>query len=254
MDILGDNISSLELLDHMGDDLTVVNAARVSYNQESRWEVPIIAQIDFVNSTNDKVARVIKPEYMSERDRKLIAYLATHKHWTPFSHPQLQFRIKMPLFIAREWYRHTVGFTRNEVSRRYVDSPPEFFRPRSVRGRPLPGQSKQGSNEDGLLSGVQERASITFGNWNVEASEVYRNLLEVGVAPEQARLVLPQSTYTEFWETASLYAYSRLCSLRIQPDAQKETRLYAEAVSSLIETLFPVSWKELRNASIHMDS
>src|SRR5690242_6400710 len=168
----------------MGDDLTVVNAARVSYSKKSSW---------IANS----IEIPVKWE-LSHSDKSLIHYLATHKHWTPFSHPQLQFRIKMPLFIAREWYRHTVGFTRNEVSRRYVDSPPEFYRPRSVRGRPLPRQSKQGSDEDGLLAEVQERASITFGNFAIEAAEVYRNLLEVGVAPEQARLVLPQSTYTEF--------------------------------------------------------
>lgn len=224
LDVLGDGISEVQLLNYMGSDLTVVNAARVSFNKRS--------------------------EFFSEADKKLIAYLASHNHWTPFSHPQLQFRIKMPLFIAREWYRHTVGFTRNEVSRRYVDSPPEFFRPREVRGRPLQGQTKQGSNADNIHAGTAERASITFGNFAIEASEVYRNLLEMGVAPEQARLVLPQSTYTEFWETASLYAYARLCSLRIQPDAQKETRLYAEAVAKLIEPLFPVSWKELTNAAL----
>lgn len=216
LDVLGDGISSIELLNHMGDDLTVVNAARVSYGVEETS--------------------------LTEKGIKLIHYLASHNHWTPFSHPQLQFRIKMPLFVAREWYRHTVGFTRNEVSRRYVNTEPEFYIPNEFRNKPEQGQSKQGS------IGIHRNNDIFKEYYRREyllIAEQYNKMIEVGVAPEQARIILPQGTYTEFWETASLYAYSRLCRLRIQPDAQKETRLYAEAVSSLIEPLFPVSWGEL---------
>lgn len=216
MDVLGDGISSVELLNHMGDDLMVVNAARVSYAKES---------LQFNDS-----------------DKKLISYLASHGHWTPFSQPQLQFRIKMPIFIAREWYRHTIGLTRNEVSRRYVDTEPEFFIPKELRGRAEKGQSKQGS------SGVIQNSDwLTEQIWYSYKNnkDFYLSLISQGVAPEQARIILPMGTYTEFIETGSLAAYARICKLRIQPDAQLETRKYAEGVYDLIEPLFPVSWKAI---------
>lgn len=223
LDVLGDGISNVELLSYMGNDLMVVNAARVSYGVEEKE--------------------------LSEKGIRLIHYLSSHNHWTPFSHPQLQFRIKMPLFVAREWYRHTVGFTRNEVSRRYVNSTPEVYLPTELRSKPKEGQSKQGSGER-IQRDIEAICLKYIAHSTGEAQGVYDSLISSGVAPEQARIVLPVGTYTEFWETASLYAYSRLCKLRIQPDAQKETRLYAEAVSSIIEPLFPISWKELTNAAI----
>lgn len=211
---------SVELLNHMGDDLMVVNAARVSY---AKWSGSL-----------------------TPADTRLIRYLATHNHWTPFSHPQIQFRIKMPLFVAREWYRHTVGLTRNEVSRRYVTTAPEFFLPEVLREAPAPGQSKQGSSGESavskeLISAMRSQQSAALG--------LYEDMVQRwGIAPEMARVVLPVSTYTEFIETGSLYAYSRIAKLRIQSDAQKETREYAEQVSAEIARLFPVSWKELMNA------
>lgn len=235
-DPLNDSISSVELTDHMGDDLMVVNAARVSYAKESAWHT----ESDFyVGGGHWETKRALK-----EADVKLVRYLAAHNHWTPFGHPQLQFRIKMPIFVAREWYRHTVGLIRNEVSRRYVIAPPEFFIADTWRGRPAPGQSKQGSTDDiGLYSfEAREIAQAVIE----QATESYDLLLRNGVAPEMARTILPQSMYTEFIETGSLYAYARVCGLRISPDAQRETRAYAEAVAALIQPLFPVSWEALR--------
>lgn len=245
LDPLNDGISKVELLTHMGDDLTVVNAARVSYNKESDW-LTLEPKEDgrlFSGSSYKQIEPRLRVE-----DTKLIKYLSTHGHWTPFSHPQLTFRIKMPLFITREWYRHTVGFTRNEVSRRYVTEEPQFFNPTNWRSKPGAGQSKQGSGED-LPMATQADLSQALDQDYATALNAYQSMIELGVAPEQARVVLPVSTYTEFWETASLYAYSRLVNLRITTDAQLETRLYAEAVSELIAPLFPVSWSALTTSA-----
>lgn len=202
---------SVELLETFGDDLTVVNAARVSLAKHS--------------------------SEMCSADEKLIKYLMDHDHNSPFFHPQARFRIKIPVFLAREWFRHTVGFARNEVSRRYVDSPPTFFLPEVVRLR-APGK-KQGSDESSCYplgrDMIQSATQTSYA--------AYLELLEKGVCPEQARLVLPQNMMTEFIETGSLAAYARLCKLRISPDAQKEIRDVAVMVSEHMEQAFPVSWK-----------
>jgi thymidylate synthase (FAD) len=152
-------------------------------------------------------------------------------------------RIKMPIFLAREWYRHTVGFARNEVSRRYVDDEPEFFIPEICRERDP--KLKQGSKADQVKDNflcIQAMKEAT-----TKSLHIYKGLLEQGVCPEQARMVLPQSMYTEFIETASLAAYARLCNLRRDPGAQKEIREYADAVVTLLEPKFPVSWIALCN-------
>lgn len=215
MDPLNDSISKVELLEVMGNDLTVVNAARVSFHKESTE--------------------------MCEADAKLIRYLARHKHVTPFFHPQIRFRIKMPIFVAREWYRHQIGFARNEVSRRYVDEAPEVYAPLELRARDpkLKQGSKAESVENNDLIAAAMKRSL------VAAVESYEALLESNVAPEVARMVLPQSMYTEFIETGSLAAYARLCQLRLDPTAQKEIREYADAISKLLEEKFPVSWAAL---------
>ena len=217
-DPLQDDISSVELITYMGNDLMVVNAARVSMNK-------------------------IHEEFIDPAATKLINYLAAHQHWTPFAHPQLQFRIKMPIFVAREWYRHTVGFARNEVSRRYVDFEPELYIPEYNTWRKRQTNLKQGSSSEI----VEETPVLEFygRRRQLDMLLAYARLLNDGVAPEMARMVLPQSMYTEFIETASLYAYARLCHLRISPDAQQEICRYAEAVSDIIEELFPVSWQAL---------
>jgi len=205
----------VELLETFGSDLTVVNAARVSFNKESTE--------------------------LTDRDAGLIRYLATHNHNSPFFHPQLRFRIKMPIFLAREWFRHTVGFARNEVSRRYVDAPPEIWMPTEFRERDA--KLKQGSKED--IIQLNEVACEMYGHAVNVALATYDSMLKANVAPEMARAVLPQSMYTEFIETGSLAAYARLCGLRLDPHAQREIQAFAAAVRELVEPAFPVSWKAL---------
>ena len=209
----------VELLETFGDDLTVVNAARVSYHKE-------------VNE-------------MSGRDAKLVKYLAEHNHVTPFFHPQARFRIKMPIFVAREWFRHQIGFARNEMSRRYVDEAPECYVPEVVRARDA--KLKQGSRSEGVEENEAWKTFIFESN--KQAMDNYNKLLEANVAPEVARTVLPQGMYTEFIETGSLAAYSRLCSLRLDPAAQWEIQKYADAVRQLLLPKFPVSWAALCPAS-----
>lgn len=226
-DPLNDGISSVELLTHMGDDLMVVNAARVSMAKESCW------------AYTDELGLALE---LSERDKKLIGYLAKHNHWTPFSHPQVQLRIKMPIFVARQWFKHMIGFTRNEVSRRYVDDTPEFHMPHCWRGRAP--NVKQGSSDEEF-----EVNQYGLGELYRYVTHLYEDLLKNNVAPEQARMILPQSMYTEFIETGSLAAYARLAGLRLDGHAQKEIQWYAQAVDSILSNLFPVSWEALKGGS-----
>ena len=202
----------VELLETFGDDLTVVNAARVSLGKHV--------------------------DEFTERDAKLINYLVAHDHNSPFFHPQARFRLRMPIWMAREWFRHTIGFARNEVSRRYVDDAPTFYIPEELRTR-APNK-KQGSNDDVHPQNVLLRQSMKLSCQLAE--EAYRDLLSRGVCPEQARMVLPQCMMTEFIETGSLAAYARLVGLRTGPDAQHEIREVAKQVGALLSTKFPVSW------------
>jgi thymidylate synthase (FAD) len=212
-----DGTGRVELLDTFGDDLTVVNAARVSFNKESNT--------------------------MEPRDAKLITYLADHNHITPFFHPQVRFRLKMPIYVAREWFRHQIGFARNEVSRRYVDEKPECYLPPVEQMRERDSNKKQGSKPTAIVSADAVQTKLREAQDS--AINTYEELLAAGVAPEVARGVLPQSMYTEFIETGSLAAYGRLCRLRCDPQAQKEIQVYAEAVSELLKAKFPVSWAAL---------
>ena len=223
MDISGtrwataDGIGGIEVLEVFGNDLTVVNAARVSFAKES---------VEF-----------------TARDEGLIRYLATHKHTSPFFHPQIRLRIKMPIFVAREWFRHTVGFSRNEVSRRYVDTVPEVWIPQPGELRARDPKAKQGSKEEPV-----EGAEAIVGELKESAARTvaqYSALLARGVAPEIARSVLPQGMYTEFIETASLAAYARLWELRTDPGAQREIQAYARALEVLLKPYFPVAWTAL---------
>ncbi len=212
-----DGIGFVELLETFGSDLTVVNAARVSFNKEV--------------------------DTMTERDAKLIHYLADHHHVTPFFHPQARFRIKMPIFVAREWYRHQIGLARNEVSRRYVDTPPELWFPSETGVRARDPKAKQGSKEEAVENAESVVAAIAaHGRSTVE---FYQSLLTQGVAPEIARGVLPQSMYTEFIETGSLAAYARIYALRTDPTAQREIQAYARIMGDLLKDGFPVSWEAL---------
>ena len=213
----------VELIDKMGSDLSVVNAARVSYSKESDWE-----SITPAGPT---------PGMLSDRDEKLIKYLATHNHWSPFAHASLQFRIKAPVFVARQLVKHQVGLVWNEISRRYVDYEPEFFQPTEWRGRPE--NSKQGS--DGVVHTDEEYYSRYVNGCKV----YYSLLLNQGVAPEQARMVLPQSMMTEWIWSGTLYAFARVCNLRCAKDTQQETRFIADEIHKICEKEFPTSWKYL---------
>lgn len=205
----------VELLETFGDDLTVVNAARVSLGKHV--------------------------DTFTEKDGKLIQYLVNHEHTSPFFHPQARFRLKMPIWMAREWFRHTIGFARNEVSRRYVDDLPSFHVPSEFRSR-APNK-KQGSKDD--VHPQNEEFVQIMREDCTHAVATYTLLLGQGVCPEQARMVLPQCMMTEFIETGSLAAYARLCKLRISPDAQKEVSDVASEVSRQLAAVFPVSWAAL---------
>lgn len=211
----------VEIQEVFGDDLLVVNAARVSFSKESYD--------------------------LSEKDEKLINYLAKHNHISPFFHPQIRFRIKMPIFLAREWYRHQIGFARNEVSRRYVDDIPECWIPRSEDLRERDAKVKQGS-KDSIIQNADEIHDI-IEKHTQSSVNMYTYLLGQGIAPEVARCVLPQSMMTEFIETGSLAAYARLFKLRSDPSAQKEIRMYAEKIGEFLSKCFPISWKALISVS-----
>ena len=224
----------VDYIDHMGDDLRVVNAARVSFDKES--------QLEFVPT-----GIMGETGILSTRDCKLLAYLAKHGHWTPFSHPQITLRYTVPIFVARQEFKHIVGFTRNEVSRRYVDDEPEFFTPDAWRVRP-DGSVKQGSGES-----VDEDTEVYLREDYRKLCELSLNtydfMLRTGVAPEQARMVLPQSMYTSYYVTGSLAAFARFYRQRTDPHAQKEIQDLAKMVGAIIEPLFPHSWEALTNDS-----
>jgi len=217
-----DGLGRIEVLEVFGSDLTVVNAARVSFAKES---------VEF-----------------SERDGGLIRYLAKHQHTSPFFHPQIRMRIKMPIFVAREWFRHTVGFSRNEVSRRYVDTVPEVWVPGVTGLRARDPKLKQGSREEPVEGA--EAIVDELKAYRDTSLAFYDSLLKRQVAPEIARCILPQGMYTEFIETASLAAYARLFGLRTDPGAQREIQTYAQALGALLEPAFPVSWSALTTVTV----
>ena len=206
-------------IDHMGSDLSVVNAARVSFGKKSEWNP---------DWRDDHY------ESLLTADTKLIKYLASHKHMSPFGHAFASFHVKAPVFVARQLVKHK--FLRwNEISRRYVDDQPEFYEPDVWRGRSA--DKKQGSE------GV-----VDVGDWgdtNWACLIAYNDLLERGVAPEQARMVLPQSTMTEWYWSGSLDAFADMCNLRCKPDTQAETRLVADIIAGRMIHLFPVAWEAL---------
>jgi thymidylate synthase (FAD) len=220
-------------IDHMGNDLSVVNAARVSFGKTSEME-------------DDAWG----PPKLKDKDAKLIRYLAKHKHISPFGHCFASFHVKAPIFVARQLVKHK--FLRwNEISRRYVDDEPEFYVPDAWRGRSA--DKKQGS--EGFIA---EATHImhTFNEYDGCIDEEnpydiclcsYEQLLELGVAPEQARMVLPQSTMTEWYWSGSLDAFADMCRLRCKSDTQLETRMVASGISNKMLELFPVSWWELKD-------
>jgi len=210
---------TVELLDKMGSDLSVVNAARVSYEVE---------HLEF-----------------EKGDKGLIKYLAKHGHWTPFGHTGATFRIKAPIFVARQLVKHQVGLVWNEVSRRYVSSPPEFYYPE--RWRKFGGDSKQGSLQDEFVEKIEGDADPDFALKLIceLAKDIYDDMLLADIAPEQARILLPLNAMTEWWWTGNVASFARVCKLRCASDTQKETRDVANMIDKEMINLFPVSWKAL---------
>ena len=174
---------------------------------------------------------------MDAGDEKLISFLAKHNHWSPFAHCTLQFRIKAPVFVARQLVKHQVGLSWNEISRRYVDNEPEFYIPKSWRLRA--DDKKQGSSD--------EKIDYDIANTIKNANTTYNDMLDKGIAPELARMVLPQNMYTEWYWSGTLYAFARICDLRCADDTQEETRVIADIIDEITHNQFPVSWKYLRN-------
>jgi len=230
-------------IDHMGSDLSVVNAARVSFGKKSDWEFSALR------------------EGLLERDAKLINYLAKHKHISPFGHAFASFHVKAPIFVARQLVKHK--FLRwNEISRRYVDDKPEFYVPDVWRGRSE--DKKQGSSDEVVdmlywivadpelsIEGHTEydNVSDTPSRWssyvNARALDLYNAMLNSDVAPEMARMTLPQSTMTEWYWSGSLDAFADMCRLRCKEDTQYESRLVADQISERMAELFPASWAAL---------
>jgi thymidylate synthase (FAD) len=202
-------------MDSMGSDLTVANAARVSFAKHK--------------------------EELDGSDEKLIKFLADHGHWSPFSHVFIQFKIDAPIFVARQLQKHQVGLAWNEVSRRYVDSTPEFYSPDEWRRRAI--DKKQGSMSEPVPS--QKVVKSIKEEFDAVALDCYNRLLKLKVCPEQARMVLPQDMITSWYWSGSVYAFSRVCNLRLKEDAQAETREVAQAISDHCTIMFPVSWKFL---------
>ena len=201
-----------EYIDHMGTDLTVVNAARVSFNK--------------------------RKDVFDQKDEKLIKYLSTHGHWTPFSHTAVTMKVSAPIFVARQMFKHQVGGTINEVSRRYVSEEPSFYIPSEWRSKPV--NSKQGSGKEII-------PDINIDSFVDNAVELYNELLRKNVAPEMARMILPQNMITEWYWTGSLVFWSRVCNLRLEEHTQEESQLLAQQISDVCIPLFPISWKYLIN-------
>lgn len=221
------------LIDSMGSDLTVVNCARVSFGK--------------------------KKEKFDAKDSRLISYLARHNHWTPFGHVSLQFHINAPVFVARQLVKHQVGLVWNEVSRRYVDTEPEFYTPE--RWRLKADNKKQGSSDEVYYNDVVTKDAFdenipspggnpyempTYKFICEHARTAYNSMIKMGICPEQARMVLPQSMMTEWYWSGTLMAFARVCNLRCKPDTQLETQWIGNQIDELAVEVAPVSWKELR--------
>ena len=227
-------------IDHMGSDISVVNSARVSFGKSSGW----------ASFKSGDAHRGV----LHDKDRKLIHYLAEHKHMSPFGHAFASFHVKAPVFVARQLVKHK--FLRwNEISRRYVDDDPNYYYPDEWRGRS--SDKKQGSEGVVDLSTIADSPHNTaiLGSGNMDGHvleisewllETYKTLVRNGVAPEQARMVLPQSTMTEWYWSGSLDAFADMCNLRCAGDTQLETRLVANQICNIMKELFPVSWLALR--------
>jgi len=207
------------MIDYMGSDLTVVNSARVSFSKVSNFQ---------------------ENGLLSSTDSKLINYLAKHKHFTPFTHPQITLRETVPIFVARQRFKHVVGFTYNEISRRYVSDTPSLYIPEHFRS--AAANVKQGSagmhpNSDHWLEHYKDVVNLCVAR--------YEHMIADGVCPEQARMVLPQSMMTSYYVTGSLAAFARLYNQRSDSHAQQEIQDLAQQIAEIIAPLYPISWAAL---------
>lgn len=227
----------VEYVDHMGSDLSVVNAARVSFAKESQWEYMNSRCVD----ENFNPISEYSDKALSEQDQKLIKYLAEHNHWSPFSHCYLKFRIKAPIFVARQLQKHTVGLAWNEVSRRYVDSEPEFYFPDIWRAKAE--NVKQGSSHTPVQ--LDDNDPLYIEHTLIANLNLYNYLLDMGTCAEQARMVLPQNTITEWIWSGSLAAFARVVKLRTDPHSQYETSLVAHGIKYSLVNHFPYSTESL---------
>lgn len=212
-----------ELLDHMGDDLSVVNAARVSFNRESSW------------------GYFEHKDVLRHEDENLINYLAAHNHWTPFAHTALKFRCSAPVPIRTQAFKHKIGMVENEESRRYISSTPEVFIPDFFRSKPE-GSIKQGSAEEHHDSDFWLKSYKATVD---EAVATYEDMILDGVCPEQARFILPQGTIVNWIWTGNLVSFANFYNKRTDANAQKEVQYLAEQIGHQVEKLFPVSWAAL---------
>lgn len=218
----------VEYIDHMGSDLSVVNAARVSFDKVSDW----------VYENDEWDGPLWK---LSEADAKLITYLAKHDHWTPFAHTSISLRMQAPVPIRTQCFKHKQGLVENEESRRYIRSRPVLFVPDNLRSAPTNG-AKQGS------SGVHPKSNHWLNQYEwvcKEAITLYERMIADGICPEQARFVLPQGVEVNWVWTGNLYAFANFYLKRTDPHAQKEIQKLALMVGEIIEPLFPISWKAL---------
>lgn len=212
--------SSVVYIDHMGDDNSIVNAARVSFNKDAAHFTP-------------------------EQNANLIRYLATHGHWTPFAHAVLSLRFTAPIAIHAQCVKHQIGFAMNTVSRRYVSDTPDYIFP-VWRSKPT-GSIKQGSG--GIVTdGRRTIADDLYYGVCIDAINAYDKMVnELDIAPEQARFILPQGVFTEWVWTGSLQAWARFYNQRSDPHAQQEIQELAKMVDDIISPLFPVSWEHITN-------
>ena len=230
------------LIDHMGDDLSVVNAARVSFGKRVELDLSQYDDVEYAKC-------LTQIPLLQDKDIKLIKYLAKHNHWSPFGHASMQFHIKAPVFVARQLVKHQVGLVWNEVSRRYVDDEPEFYTPEVWRASAE--NKKQGSSDEEIdinpAIGNGPQMVDDYQQVLKNAKWTYEELLRLGVCPEQARMVLPQSMMTEWYWSGTLYAFASICNLRCKPEVQLETQMIAKEIDIQAGKLFPVSWEALRN-------
>lgn len=232
-----------EYINHMGDDLSVVNAARVSFDKVSDWdEVP--CGCVYAQTENCDGSCQFPQKRLYIEDAKLISYLAKHDHWTPFAHTSISLRMSAPIPIRTQCFKHKQGLVENEESRRYIASRPVLFVPEHLRSAPTNG-AKQGS------SGVHPSSGLWLEHYVARCEaliDLYEEMIADGVCPEQARFVLPQGVEVNWVWTGNLYTFSNFYLKRTDPHAQKEIRDLAQMVGDIIQPLFPVSWKALTNA------